>query len=331
MREDWTRATPAVNLDAKAVSSLMDPAFPGASVTEVEPARGGLSNTNLRVGLSGHSEPVLLRLYQRDTTQARKEMAVIEMVASRVSVPRLLYFSDDNAVTGGPYAILKWIDGARLQAVAPRLGREELAQLGRSIGRTLGAIHGFLFDSPGFLDAALQVVEPVDFGRDGHLAYLRRCLITGRGGARLGQGLTSELLAFVERDGGLLDDWLDAPCLTHADFNGSNILVRQRPSDGGWEVAAVLDWEFAFSGSPAFDFGNLLRPPLGEAQGFADATAAGYRQAGRTLPSDWRRIARIADLAAWAEFLDRPDEGAARIDDAREVIRSTIAGPAARP
>ncbi len=96
-------------------------------------------------------------------------------------------------------------------------------------------------------------------------------------------------------------------------------------------MAAVLDWEFAFSGSPAFDFGNLLRPPLGEAQGFADATAAGYRQAGRTLPSDWRRIARIADLSAWAEFLDRPDEGAARIDDAREVIRSTIAGPAAHP
>ncbi len=161
-------------------------------------------------------------------------------------------------------------------------------------------------------------------GRSGLIAYLEHCLIAGRGGARLGQDLTSELLAFAERRGDLLDSWSDAPCLVHADFNGSNILVRQRPSGNRWENAAVLDWEFAFSGSPAFDFGNLLRAPLGEVEVFAQATAEGYKQSGRDLPTNWRRIARVADLFAWAEFLDRPNLDAARIDDARKIVGSTI-------
>jgi hypothetical protein len=55
-------------------------------------------------------------------------------------------------------------------------------------------------------------------------------------------------------------------------------------------IAAVVDWEFAFSsGSPFIDLGNLLRPPLGDLPGFEEAVADGYRAAGRVLPDDWRR------------------------------------------
>jgi aminoglycoside/choline kinase family phosphotransferase len=50
--------------------------------------------------------------------------------------------------------------------------------------------------------------------------------------------------------------------LVHADFNPKNILVR------GASVAAVLDWEFAFSGTPLFDVGNMLR--------FAERYPPGY-------------------------------------------------------
>jgi len=89
-------------------------------------------------------------------------------------------------------------------------------------------------------------------------------------------------------------------------------------------VAAVLDWEFAFSASPAIDFGNLLRQPLGSRQSFVDALVAAYETAGGHLPPDWRAIARIADLYAWADFLARPAASPALIADARRVIRQTI-------
>ena len=92
----------------------------------------------------------------------------------------------------------------------------------------------------------------------------------------------------------------------------------------GWRVAAVLDWEFAFAGSPFFDFGNLLRPPVGDLDGFAEAVAAGYRQAGAAIPPDWRDLARIADLTAWADFLNRTDATPAVIADARRMIERTV-------
>ena len=143
------------------------------------------------------------------------------------------------------------------------------------------------------------------------------------GAGRLGQQLTQDLLAFAEREGHWLDAWLGRPCLVHADFNGSNLLVRRQP-DGPWEVTAVLDWEFAFSGSPAFDFGNLLRPPLNAEEVFETAMAEAYAQAGGQLPESWRRIARIADLYAWADFLSRANPDAALLEDARRIVRATV-------
>ncbi len=92
-----------------------------------------------------------------------------------------------------------------------------------------------------------------------------------------------------------------------------------------WSMAlrcrAVLDWEFAFSGNPAFDFGNLLRANFGPA--FEQCLAAAYREAGGQLPDDWRRISLMADLYSWLDFLNRPSAGPALIADAERIMRDT--------
>src|SRR6185437_9772060 len=191
-----------------------------------------------------------------------------------------------------------------------------------SLGRLLASIHGITFARTGFFDARLAVAEPIDLGLAGLRNFTHRCLVEGIGGERLGSPLTAALLTYVERQGHRLDAWLGRPCLTHADFHGSNILLRR--VGAAWKVAAVLDWEFAFSGSPAVDFGNLLRPPLGQRRAFTAALAAGYLAAGGWLPPDWQAIARIADLYAWTDFLNRPTASPALIEDARRMIRETV-------
>jgi aminoglycoside phosphotransferase (APT) family kinase protein len=90
-------------------------------------------------------------------------------------------------------------------------------------------------------------------------------------------------------------------------------------------VAAVLDWEFAFSGSPFFDLGNLLRPPLGDMPGFEQAVHDGYVDAGGVLPTRWRQMSLLQDLLAWADFLNRPNTNAALIRDGRTIIMRTMA------
>jgi aminoglycoside phosphotransferase (APT) family kinase protein len=88
------------------------------------------------------------------------------------------------------------------------------------------------------------------------------------------------------------------------DFGGSNILINI--DERGAHVTAVIDWEFALSGSPMLDLGNLLRPPLGKLPGFEDSVARGYRSAGAVLPDDWHRLTLYHGLADWASFLGRP-------------------------
>ena len=323
MREGWQRGEAALALDKTQIERVIRNAFPAARLRSFAPASGGMANTNIKVLLAAAPHAVLLRLYQRDPAQAPKEAALNALVRQHdVPTARFLHAAAANEVTGGPYAILEWIEGPRLETALPGMSEAELEVLAQDIGGVLTRIHAIGFDQLGLLDAELKIAEAVDLGADGLRAFLRHSFVEGIGGERLGATLTAELISFVDREGERLEAWLGRPCLTHSDFNGSNILIRRAGTD--WMVAAVLDWEFAFSGSPAIDFGNLLRPPLGERRSFVAALAAAYEAAGGRLPPDWQAIARIADLYAWADFLARPAASPALIADARRMIRQTI-------
>jgi aminoglycoside phosphotransferase (APT) family kinase protein len=299
MRERWTRGEPTIQLTLEQVAALL----PRHAVLAVAPATGGLANTNLRVDTT--TGPVHLRLWTRDPKQAAKELALRALVAGRVPVPGLLESAPDNPITGHPSAVMEWIDAPRLEQVTPS------PALARDVGRTLAAIHSFTFPRTGFLDGRLDVATPVAVDAKGVRTFLEAMLT---GNPHVDQTLTAEVFAAVDRDGHLLDEWTGPPCLTHSDFNGSNLLVR------GDAVVAVLDWEFAFSGSPFFDLGNLIRPPLGDDEAFVNAVADGYGP----LPPEWRRMSRLVDLMAWADFLSRPNPGAALIADARMMLERAL-------
>jgi aminoglycoside phosphotransferase (APT) family kinase protein len=320
MRQSWERDSAEIALDRAALAKLLAPVFPGAAVTRFARVSGGLVNTNLKVLLAGRSAPVLLRIYQRDATQGLKEAALIRHFGSRVPVPELFHAAETNPVTGHAYSILSWVEGRRLDAVAG----ENLHSAGRALGTALADVHAVKFDRFGFLGADLKIVRPIDLDRDGLLAYLDHAFAVGHGAARVGPELMAPLRDFIEREGEKISSWAGAPCLVHGDCNGSNLLFRQG-ANGAWELAAILDWEFAFSGTPGFDLAHLLRPPLGQHAGFAEAVASSYRDAGGMPPPDWRTVARITDLFAWIDILSRPDAGANVVEDARNSIAAIIA------
>jgi aminoglycoside phosphotransferase (APT) family kinase protein len=327
VREAWKRTTPALEPDQAFIERLMRQALPGATISAVEATSGGLANTNLKVSLTTETgyRVVLLRYWQRDPEQASKELAILQLIGSRVPTPQIFAFGQADPDFGLPYVILEWIEGRRLELIASQLTGPSLYELGSSIGSALAAIHSFTFDHPGFFDANLVIPTAIDFGQDGLLRWLRKCLLEGLGGERLGAKLTADLLTFVENKGYVLNSaWATQACLTHGDFNGSNILVRLHEQHSSWSAAAILDWEFAFAGGPAFDLGNLLRPPLGLLPSFVDGVVHGYRTAGGSLPQGWHTASRLADLTSWADFLNTPGADAALIEDAKNMIRRTI-------
>lgn len=320
MRENWTRATPSLELKPNELTELIAPAFPGQTVKKCQVAEGGLANTNIRVRLSGLENDLLLRLFVRDPQQAEKEYRIYELVAGKLPTPKLFYFAQDNALTRHPYIVREWVEGERLEKAVVNAEADAITMMGHSVGSVLSAIHSIKFEQAGFFNERLHVVHPIDIGSKGLISFARQCLLENIGGQRLGMKLTEAVLKFLDREAKLLDEWSDKPCLSHSDFGGSNILV-----DGAQRVSAVLDWEFAFSGTPFFDLGNLLRRPLGQLSGFEQAVYQGYDDAGGKIPSSWRKMSLLSDLTAWFEFLTRPDCGEALIADAQRVIRETMA------
>lgn len=321
MRERWPRLHPEIALELSSITELLRPAFPDAIAVAAESVGGGLANTNVKVWIDARESPLLLRLYQRGRRQAMKEAALLRRLNGQVPVAGLLFFSIDNPVVDYPYAVLDWVEGERLDVLAA--AGEDIDALGRTIGETLAQIHAITFDRYGFFDPDLSLPNAIDLDGDGLLAYIRRTLAADCSGDRLGRELVNDLIRFVERQGHRLSTWR-GPCLVHGDFNGANILLR-RPENDEWKVAAVIDWEYALSGTPGFDFAHLLRAPLGSEPLLAESAAQRYRLAGRALPADWREISRLVDLFAWVDLASRPDSDATVIEDARRAIQTTIA------
>lgn len=322
MRENWNRATQTLEFTIDELTKMIAPILPERKVVASFYTQGGLANTNIRLKLSGTKTPMILRVYTRDPVQAEKEVRIYHRIAGKVPAPAVYYYSPTNPVSGHPYTLMQLMEGDRLETLVDGLDSSWSVEVGRSVGSALAAIHSVTFDQAGFLDPQLNVATPITMGGAGLVEYGESCTNQDIVRQRLGDRLSEDLIRFMKNGAVLFDQWNGPACLTHCDFGGSNILVEKYPQ--GWKVTAVLDWEFAFSGNPFMDFGNLLRDPLGSVEGFEQAVYEGYTANGGALPAEWRRMSRLADLTAWLEFLTRPEAGDRLIYDCRSMIEKTM-------
>jgi aminoglycoside phosphotransferase (APT) family kinase protein len=106
-------------------------------------------------------------------------------------------------------------------------------------------------------------------------------------------------LRAVAEDAQLRLDVLDRTCLVHADVNPKNLLF----DPDTLAVTGLLDWEFAYSGHPFTDLGNLLRfdrHPM-----YVAAVLAAYCGRRGEDPQVALDLARCADLWALVELSSR--------------------------
>ena len=314
VEQGWRRRFPFVALGPSEIEALIRPFAGGATVTEAVPLGGGLRNTNYRLRLASLAEPVVLRLFSADPSACRREAALERLVRERVPVPRVLHAEPDAAP---PWTIVTWIDAERYDQVLKGATQDEIGAVSRAAGRVLAAIHTFTFPAAGFLGPDLSVG-----GLDGYSSdwadLLSGWLLGGRSGARLGPDLTGRLLRFIDDNADRMRSGANQAHLLHADYKPWNLLVR------GPALAAVLDWEFAFSGSPLNDVGIYLRHSASLPPAYLDGFVLGYLEAGGELPDDWRRLARLTDLISLCYFLERPEDDPAVVRDVRPLIELTL-------
>lgn len=130
-----------------------------------------------------------------------------------------------------------------------------------------------------------------------------RLFLAQHAGRHLGADTARRLMTVANRNGALLAP-SSSTHLGHSDFNVTNILIGRGPE--GWRVTGVLDWEWAHSGAPTFDIGNLLRRDDLTREPFRATFAEGFQANGDPLPEDWHDRALLIDLLNLLEMINKP-------------------------
>jgi aminoglycoside phosphotransferase (APT) family kinase protein len=321
----WIRAEPRRSLPAEVMKQLLQGPLFGSRVLAAEPAGDGLRNSNFKLHLDPSPEPLLLRLYEHDASLCQKEIDVMRLVGGSVPVPEVVYSQSDGGPDSPPFALLRWIDGVSFRDLKRGGDADAIAGAAYAAGETLAAIGRFTFPNPGWIGPGPMAGPPLLEGSDPLPRFVDLCLVSQNLRERMPPALRdrthtliwwwAQRLAPLNRD----------TCLVHGDFSRRNLLLRCIA--GKWRVAAVLDWEFAVSGCPLADLGSFLcyeraARPLAEPH-----FSTGYTRAGGKLPHDWRRLARLVELAAICESLSRDQIPEAFIPELVELVRTIIEEP----
>jgi aminoglycoside phosphotransferase (APT) family kinase protein len=312
MKHKWIGSVAAPALPSDELREIVASVLPGVDLAQLEPLSGGFRNYNFRVQTASGDQ--VLRVYPTLERAAYKERRLAELLTGKLDTPPYVLLRDVGAHT---VALRTFVSGVPLHEVLLDPARATF-ELGARIGEMLAKIHAIRFDRHGDLDENLAVWEPYSVQGEGLLRYVRELA----GGAsvleRLGGTLIGDVVGVWQEHWREMSIWTNDPSLTHGDFGPTNLLELP---DGR---VAVLDWEFGSSCSPAFDFGNLLRPPLEDAERFQAGLASAYTRSGGYLPSGWQRLALLIDSVAWLQMAARPACHELVITDARARLATTV-------
>jgi aminoglycoside phosphotransferase (APT) family kinase protein len=256
------------------------------------PLTGGYGGETFAVSAGG--EDAVLKLYAKHPTRAAVDVSLMQLVRGLLPVPRVLDAMPDPAGDGAPpYVLTERLPGVNLQTYLDSAGDKERQKVGEQLGEVLVRLSGMPFLTFGeFVGRDLEIgplgASSLEQWLDGHLEDLG-----------LGREQVESLYGVIDRVEDLNETGVYRFCLVHSDFNPKNLLVDPETA----ELTGLIDWEFAHSGSPYADLGNLLRfcddPVLG------GAVLSVVRATGPDLGDRLQDRARGADLWALVDLAAR--------------------------
>lgn len=322
MEKDWGRRHDFVAVEEDILTSLLQPVFPGRKVLTAELLTEGHCNTNYKIRVSDLNDAFVLRIYARNREALQKDWDIFNLVQEDVPIAELLFADLHGTHYDTPYAIMKWVDGILLSDVMATGNADDIVACAYDLGAVLARIGSYTFPQAGFFGPGLSIAQAFDDGPDSYLSGIEQYLSQERVQQRLGKEQLKQLERFVSDNAAYLTETIGAPSLVHADFKGINVLVRRHSTR--WNVAAVLDWEFAFAGTSLFDIGNMLRYEYLYPPAFETEFIRGFLDHGGILPDNWKKLIKLLDLLNLCEFLNTKEPHPAMIDEVKSLIASTL-------
>jgi aminoglycoside phosphotransferase (APT) family kinase protein len=253
---------------------------------------GGRSNLTYEVNdtAGGHwvlRRPPLDMVLPSAHDMGREHRIIAALHPTDVPVPEPLGFCADEAVTGAPFYVMRFVDGlvVRDRQTAERLTVDERRAAGLSLIDVLARLHAVDTDEVGL----------GDLGRKE--GYIERQL--RRWQQMWAFTKNRELPAMEEAHRRLSANVPEQGPATvvHGDYRLDNVMIDEHS-----EVIAVLDWEISTQGDPLADVGLLLdywtEPaddlvPLPESPTLAEGFPARSELAGRYAAASGRDVTQL--------------------------------------
>lgn len=318
----WLRAKPRRSLPARVLEDIVGTAFPRCRLVDVQPFADGFRNANFRLRLDSIPGFVVLRIYEHDPSLCAKEVDLLNLIKYSVPVPAIIHAEPEGLNEIPPFVFMHYVEGISLRELKRKGDSGSIAQAAYSAGQTLAVISRTTFTKSGWLGPGPAVGAPLLEGANSGPRFVDLCLASGNSQIYLGSELTDQIHALVWSYAPQLAALDDERCLVHGDFGKRNLFVQQ--VKGEWRVAAVLDWEFAISGSPLTDVGHFLRYECASCPVAEPHFSEGYLHAGGRLPDEWRRQARVLDLIAFCESLTHDELPHDVVAELVDLVRATV-------
>ncbi len=277
------------------------------------PLDGGWSGETF-VAEGAPGEQVVVRIHARRPERAEVDGALMRLVRGLVPVPEVLAVHRGDSDADLPALLItELLPGVRGDLLFPTLDDAGLATFGRQMGDLAGRLSTMPTTRAGaFVGPDLRIEPWVDLP-DGLVEYADS--------APLDHWDLSErrgLLAVCEGAQALLDS-VTRTCVVHSDLNPKNVLVDPT----SLVVTGVVDWEFAHSGHPFTDLGNVLR--FERTAPYVRAVLEAFEARVGIAAKPAFELCRAADLWALIELASRRLENPVA-QQADERLRALVRG-----
>ncbi|MFN3234082.1 MAG: phosphotransferase family protein [Gammaproteobacteria bacterium] len=320
LKSHWERYRNHCILDHAAVKKLVQ-SYSKDDVVNFHLLSDGCANSNYRVDFAT-GEVVVLRIYLRENESLMREVALHESLVDKLPVPKVIYYNKQCKSIDYPYAVLEFIDGELMRNVILSGNKLAIEECAFSAGKYLNHLRSVKFPECGFFEGNDLKVRSFTHEEE-YIPFVHSCLKHKNVIESLGEALVNCLYDFFDKNKDFLPDKLDAN-LTHADYDPSNMIVKK--INGHYEVIAILDWEFSFSGSYLLDLGQFLRYSHKLPEAYEHHFIRGMFSEGTPLPEHWKKSAKLMDMICllsllyWNSKKDSPN----LVADVVGLIQNTI-------
>ena len=299
LKSNWEKTNEYTDVDEKIIKQAIQNACPEKTLTSYSIISGGCANLNIKIRFKDSNDPFLLRLYLRDKEAALKEQNIYKMVGNTIPVPEVLCVGNTGNYR---YALTNFVKGITLRDAVLNGNVEELSDVIYGTGTLLAKLQNYTFPCSGFFDQNLKVQDKLE--QDFCIDFLHECLENPTVSSELESKAVKRIAEITDKYASYFPD-NSYHTLVHADYDPSNILINRK--NGKWKVTAILDWEFAFSGSYLCDVANMLRYAHQLPDVYEQSFLKGLQGSGTTLPDNWRITIHLLNLLSLLDCLVRSD------------------------